>query len=195
MLPHLVAVKPAVGQHEHARLQGAEQAAGQFPLEGAEPGERRGDDGVRAPLSQAHHPDLGKRGVLPAARAAELGLVGGGIGHFQHKPINCHQPPPGQPGTRGRGPGHRHRHPVKKQPQRLRSQPLPRLADRPSGRHRPFGVPGTHELQPTDQPAHHLLIPFAEEKAQRENVINHYPGRKQPPALFPAARLSDHIIH
>ena len=167
---------------------------GQFPFGGAEPGERRGDYGVRAALAQAHHPDLGERGVFPAARAAELGLVGGRVRHFQHEPADRHQPPPGHPGSWCPRPRHRHRDPLEQQPQRLSAQPLPRLADRPRGRHRPLGAPRVHELQPANQAAHHLLIPLTKEKAQRQHVINHNPGRQQPPALFPAARLSNHLI-
>ena len=67
---------------------------------------------------------FGNAGLLPrACGVPERRGVGRGIGNVQLEPVDGHQPPAAQERPPGQHPGHRLRHPVEQQLQRLGPQP------------------------------------------------------------------------
>jgi hypothetical protein len=125
----------------------------------------------------------------------EGGLVGGGVGHVQGRPVDRQHPPapiPRPGGARCR------KRPSDLGEQRLQwpsAKPLPGTGDRLGGRHLPGAPPAPGPRQPLGQQPGDLLVGLPTNQRQRQHQVDHHPGRQQPVPPLPPTRLVDHPVH
>ena len=181
----------AVGQHDHARPQAAQQrrSVGGLPAGGR--AEHRVDEGAGAAGHQRQQPDLGVAGAAVVARVlGEPGQVRRAVGHRQDGAVDrAHQQPVPPCPALARGSG-RAAQQIKQEPQRRGPDPAPRLGQRPRGRCRRRDT-----SQPSGELAPHPRIPQLREQAPGQQQVDHHPRRQGPYPPLHAARLSQRLIH
>ena len=187
----LPGVEAAVDQHQHVRVEQAQQAPRVVGFPGRRWPEHRAQQGAGAGLDQghqSHHRVAGdpERG----AQLAQPGPVAVGVGHLdRHAAVEGHRPVPAEPHARGRGLGHRPGQRLEQRLHRRGADPAAQIPQR-LARHRhpqPDVEAGEHARP-------HLRRTHTRENGKGQNEIHPNPGRQRPQPPLGRAGLLKHRV-